>query len=201
MSKPPPTRTPEHSASDVLAPQFWTGRSERPAPGLDVACTKIAVDFQNLQRANADECIKQSLATLREATSADGAFSAFLGASGSHIESVMVAGGQFPPLHPEGLRGVTLQRLPYPAARNEHLRLSEFRDTAPPRPDPGPAADQFAQPSTLAALLRARGRRGPARAPAARPPVGGGWRAAGAPPACRGGRAAPRPGPRRPRPR
>jgi len=100
MAKPPTAGIPDHSASDVLAPQFWTGRSERPAPGLDVACTKIAVDFQNLQRANADECIKQSLAILREATSADGAFSAFLGASGSHIESVMVAGGQGRGCHP-----------------------------------------------------------------------------------------------------
>jgi PAS domain S-box-containing protein len=118
-----------------------------------VACTKIAVDFQNLQRANADECIKQSLAILREATSADGAFSAFLGASGSHIESVMVAGGQFAQLHPEGLRGVTLERLPYLAARTEHLRLSEFRDTAAPRPDQGPDANLFAELSIGAALL------------------------------------------------
>src|SRR5258708_30818712 len=137
MSKPPPTRTPEHSASDVLAPQFWTGRSERPAPGLDVACTKIAVDFQNLQRTNADECIKQSLATLREATSADGAFSAFLGATGSHIESVMVAGGQFAPPPPGGLRGGALQRPPHPARRAAPLRLSEFLHTAPPPPHPG----------------------------------------------------------------
>src|SRR5258708_573397 len=153
MSKPPPTGTREHSASDVLAPQFWTGRTERPAPGLDVACTKIAVDFQNLQRSNADECIKQSLAILREATSADGAFSAFLGASGSHIESVMVAGGQFAQLHPEGLRGVTLQRLPYLAGRTEHLRLSEFRDTAAPRLDQVADANLLAELSIGAALL------------------------------------------------
>src|SRR5258706_4068004 len=153
MSKPPPTRNHEHSASDVLAPQFWTGRSERPAPGLDVACTKIAVDFQNLQRTNADECIKQSLATLREATSADGAFSAFLGASGSHIESVMVAGGQFAQLHPEGLRGMTLERLPYPGARTQHLPVSAIPDTAAPRPDQAADANQPADLSIGAALL------------------------------------------------
>src|SRR5258708_29931174 len=126
MSKPPPTGTREHSASDVLAPQFWTGRTERPAPGLDVACTKIAVDFQNLQRSNADECIKQSLAILREATSADGAFSAFLGASGSHIESVMVAGRPVAPLHPGGLPRGTLQPPPYLAGPAGHLPPSEF---------------------------------------------------------------------------
>ena len=48
MSKPPGTIT-DLSASDVLAPQFWTGKTERAAPGIDVACTKIAVDLQNLQ--------------------------------------------------------------------------------------------------------------------------------------------------------
>jgi diguanylate cyclase (GGDEF)-like protein/PAS domain S-box-containing protein len=131
MSKPPPL-SGEHTASDVLAPQFWTGRVDRPAPGLDVACTKIAVDFQNLRRATADESIRQCLAILREATSADGAFSAFFDATGTHVESVMVAGGSFAQVHPEALRGVTLDRLPYIAARNEHLRLSEFRDTATP---------------------------------------------------------------------
>ena len=51
MSKLPPPASGDYTASDVLAPQFWTGRAERPPPGLDVACTKIAVDFQNLQRA------------------------------------------------------------------------------------------------------------------------------------------------------
>ena len=93
MSKLPQAASGDYTASDVLAPQFWTGRAERPPPGLDVACTKIAVDFQNLQRASADESIRRSLTILREATSADAAFSAFFDATGSHIESVMVAGG------------------------------------------------------------------------------------------------------------
>ena len=83
MSKPPMAFVGDHTASDVLAPQFWTGRPERVLPGLDVACTKIAVDFQNLQRHNADECIRQSLTLLRESTAADGAFSAFFDASGT----------------------------------------------------------------------------------------------------------------------
>jgi len=153
MSKPPPSSSSEHTASDVLAPQFWTGRPERPAPGLDVACTKVAVDFQNLQRSNADECIRQCLAILREATSADGAYSAFLDVTGTHIESVMVAGGSFAQVHPEALRGVTLERLPYIAARTEHLRLSEFRDTASPRRDQHTDAGLFAELSIGSMLL------------------------------------------------
>ncbi len=153
MTKPPPAPGSDYSASDVLAPQFWTGRSERPLPGLDVACTKIAVDFQNLQRATADEAIRQGLATLRETTSADGAFSAFFDATGNHVESVMVAGGSFAQLHPEALRGVTLARLPYIAGRSEHLRMSEFRDTAAPRRDQAADAGLLAELSIGAALL------------------------------------------------
>jgi diguanylate cyclase (GGDEF)-like protein/PAS domain S-box-containing protein len=153
MTNPPPAPGSDYSASDVLAPQFWTGRSERPLPGLDVACTKIAVDFQNLQRATADEAIRQGLATLRETTSADGAFSAFFDATGNHVESVMVAGGSFAQLHPEALRGVTLARLPYIAGRTEHLRMSEFRDTAAPRREQAADAGLLAELSIGAALL------------------------------------------------
>jgi diguanylate cyclase (GGDEF)-like protein/PAS domain S-box-containing protein len=154
MSKPPPlASSPDHTASDVLAPQFWTGRAERPAPGLDVACTKIAVDFQNLQRSTADDCIRQGLAILRDASSADGAFSVFFDVTGSHIESVMFVGGPFAQVHLEALRGVPLNRLPFIAGRNEHLRLCEFRDTAAPRREQAADAGLLAELSIGAALL------------------------------------------------
>ena len=153
MSNLPPAASGDNTASDVLAPQFWTGRAERPPPGLDVACTKIAVDFQNLQRASADESIRRSLAILREAASADAAFSAFFDATGTHIESVMVAGGAFAQVHPEALRGVTLNRLPYLAARNEHLRMTEFRDTATPRREQANDAGLLSELSMGSALM------------------------------------------------
>jgi diguanylate cyclase (GGDEF)-like protein/PAS domain S-box-containing protein len=154
MSKPPSlASSPDHTASDVLAPQFWTGRAERPAPGLDVACTKVAVDFQNLQRSTADDCIRQGLAILRDASSADGAFSVFFDVTGSHIESVMFVGGPFAQVHLEALRGVPLNRLPYIAGRNEHLRLCEFRDTAAPRREQAADAGLLAELSIGAALL------------------------------------------------
>ncbi|HEV7432404.1 MAG TPA: hypothetical protein VGN77_05125, partial [Steroidobacteraceae bacterium] len=153
MNKLPPAVSGDYTASDVLAPQFWTGRAERPPPGLDVACTKIAVDFQNLQRASADESIHRSLAILREATSADSAFSAFFDATGSHIESVMIAGGAFAQVHPEALRGVTLNRLPYVSGRNDHLRMTEFRDTAAPRREQANDAGLLAELSIGAAIL------------------------------------------------
>jgi len=153
MSKLPPPAQGDYTASDVLAPQFWTGRAERAPPGVDVACTKIAVDFQNLQRATADESIRRSLTILREATSADAAFSAFFDATGSHIESIMLAGGAFAQVHPEGLRGVTLNRLPYLASRSEHLRMTEFRDTAAPKREQAQDAGLLAELSIASALL------------------------------------------------
>jgi hypothetical protein len=42
-----------------------------PAACIDLACTKIAVDFQNITAGNADAVIRQSLDILREATNTD----------------------------------------------------------------------------------------------------------------------------------
>ena len=162
MSKPPQGPPPDHTASDVLAPQFWTGaRAPRPAPGLDVACTKIAVDFQNIRRDEADRVIQQDLEVLREATSADGSFCAFYDARAAHIETVMVAGGPFAQVQTSSLRGVPLDRLPYIAGRADHLRLSEFRDTARPKPEQRIDAGLLHELSVGAALVvsfRIRGR-------------------------------------------
>jgi hypothetical protein len=133
MIKTPQAAPSDYTASDVLAPQFWTGRPERPAPGLDMACTKIAVDFQNLSRDTADECIRRSLEVLRDSASADSAFVAFYNSDVTHIESVTAAGGPFVQCHPEALRGETVDRLAWLRSRSEHLRLSELRDTATPR--------------------------------------------------------------------
>ena len=111
MSKPPGTIS-DLSASEVLAPQFWTGKTERPAPGIELACSKIAIELQNLERDTADECIRRSLESFRDAASADAAFAAVLDADGHHIESVLFARGHFAQCHPEALRGTTLQSLP-----------------------------------------------------------------------------------------
>src|SRR6185437_2996745 len=143
----------DYSASDVLAPQFWTGRTERASPGIDVACTKIAVDLQNLTRDDAEECITRCLDVLREAASADAAFVAFLNAEGTHIESVLSARGHFAQCHPEALKGAAVASLPWLAQRSEHLRLSEYRDTASPRPEQAEDASSLAELAIGAALL------------------------------------------------
>jgi diguanylate cyclase (GGDEF)-like protein/PAS domain S-box-containing protein len=153
MTKPPTSPPSDFSASDVLAPQFWTGRTERPAPGLDIACTKIAVDFQSLRRETADEVIKASLEILRESVSADATFCAFFNAGSTHIESVTSSGGPFVQCHPEALRGVTLDRLPWLQSRADHLRISEFRDTATPRREQSADAGLLAELAIGSALL------------------------------------------------
>jgi diguanylate cyclase (GGDEF)-like protein/PAS domain S-box-containing protein len=153
MTKPPTSPPSDFSASDVLAPQFWTGRTERPAPGLDIACTKIAVDFQTLRRESADDVIKSSLEILRESVSADATFCAFFNAGSTHIESVTACGGPFVQCHPEALRGVTLDRLPWLQSRADHLRISEFRDTATPRREQSADAGLLAELAIGSALL------------------------------------------------
>ena len=154
MSMPKPPGVPvDLSASDILAPQFWTGRAERPTPGIDVACTKIAVDLQNMTADGAEECVRSSLETLRDATSADAAFVVFLDAAARHIESVVCARGHFAQCHPEALRGAAIDSLPWLNARSEHLRLSEFRDTASPRREQAKDAGTLAELAIGAALL------------------------------------------------
>src|SRR5579864_2507022 len=97
----PPGSAVDPSASDILSPQFWVGKAERQAPGVDVACTKIAVDLQNMRPESADDSIRRSLETLREATSDDAAFAIFLDQNARHIESVVCARGHFAQCHPE----------------------------------------------------------------------------------------------------
>src|SRR5580658_7936496 len=159
MSKPPGP-TPEFTASDVLSPQFWTGRAERAGPGIDVGCTKIAVDLQNMTRDSADDCVRRSLETFRDSTSADAAFAIFLDSSGNHIESVLCARGHFAQCHPEALRGVAIESLPWLYSRLDHLRLSEFRDTASPRPEQSEDAGTLAELAIGSALLVAYRLRG-----------------------------------------
>jgi diguanylate cyclase (GGDEF)-like protein/PAS domain S-box-containing protein len=149
----PPGTPADFTASDVLAPQFWIGKAERPAPGIDVACTKIAVDLQNLRREAADDCIRRSLETLREATSADAAFALFFDHSAHHVESVVCARGHFAQCHPEALRGVAIESLPWLSTRLEHLKLSEFRDTASPRKEQAGDAGTLAELAIGAALM------------------------------------------------
>src|SRR5262249_24003671 len=143
MAKPPGSSM-EFSASDVLAPQFWTGKTERPTPGIDVACTKIAVDLQSLPAEGTDEYLGHILEALREATSADTAFILLFDGEVTRIETVLSARGHFAQCRPEELRTVALSSLPWLESRSEHLRLSDLRDSASARDDQSTDAGVFA---------------------------------------------------------
>ncbi|MEA3133392.1 MAG: hypothetical protein QOG17_1238 [Gammaproteobacteria bacterium] len=129
---------PRHTdltASDILSPQAWPRRGIRPAVGLDVICTKIAVDFQSMTAATAAACIFANLELLREAAHADTAFHISLDADVETFADVQVARGMLATGNPEQLRGQSLDALPWLRSRLAPLRVSELRDTAKPRSD------------------------------------------------------------------
>ena len=123
------------TASDVLSPQTWPKRGVRPVVGLDVICTKIAVDFQTMTSATAVECIFQNLELLREATRTDTAFHASFDTEATTFGEVHVARGLLATGNPEQLRGQSLDALPWLKSRLAPLRVSEFRDTTKGRAD------------------------------------------------------------------
>src|SRR5580658_3512010 len=130
---------PRHTdltASDILSPQTWPRRGGiRASVGLDVICTKIAVDFQGMTEANAADCIFANLELLRESTRADTAFHISLDAELDTFADVQVARGMLATGNPEQLRGQSLDALPWLRSRLAALRVSELRDTGKPRPD------------------------------------------------------------------
>jgi diguanylate cyclase (GGDEF)-like protein/PAS domain S-box-containing protein len=128
-------RHPDLTASDVLSPTSWPKRGVRPLVGLDVTCTKIAVDFQTMTAASARDCINTNLELLREATRVDTVFHLNLDVEGNTIAEVQVARAMLATGNPEQLKGQDLDTLPWLKSRRAALRVSEMRDTSRPRPD------------------------------------------------------------------
>ena len=143
MSSLPPDKTSEFTASDILSADAWNGRTPKPVLGLDVACTKIAVDFQNMRRPALDETIRRNLELLREAVQCDCAFAAVYDPEeAASIQDIQVARSAFAQCRPEALRGesrrqVSLAERPFgaPASLGAARHLG-----AAPRADGGGAA-------------------------------------------------------------
>jgi diguanylate cyclase (GGDEF)-like protein/PAS domain S-box-containing protein len=135
---------PDFTASDVLSSKLWQPRAEKPPLGIDLACTKIAVDFQNISAANADGVIRQSLEILREAIDTDAVFIALLDGHGERIDSLAVAKGPFAQCRPEVLKGEPLEALPWIRSRLEHVRILEIRDTVNVRAEQAADAERLA---------------------------------------------------------
>ncbi len=144
---------PEFTASDVLSTKLWQPRAERPPLGIDLACTKIAVDFQNITASNADAVIRQSLDILREATGTDAVFLALFDGRGESIDSVATAKGPFAQCRPEVLKGEPLDALPWIRSRLEHVRILEIRDTVNARAEQAGDAGRLASLDIRSLLL------------------------------------------------
>ena len=144
---------PEFTASDVLSSKLWQPRAERPPLGIDLACTKIAVDFQNITASNADAVIRQSLDILREATGTDAVFLALFDGRGESIDSIATAKGPFAQCRPEVLKGEPLDALPWIRSRLEHVRILEIRDTVNARAEQAGDAGRLASLDIRSLLL------------------------------------------------
>ena len=136
----------DFSASDVLSSDIWSGRAPPAVVGIDVACTKIAVDLQNLERATADATLQRTLQNLADLTISDCAFIAFITPENKFGE-IQVARRGLAHCQPEPLSADALADYPGLAARLNHLRLTEYRDTAHPEA-------KFAAESARFAALR-----------------------------------------------
>ncbi|MGC4027483.1 MAG: EAL domain-containing protein [Steroidobacteraceae bacterium] len=152
MSSTSPVTSPEFTASDVLLAQQWTPRGGAGLT-LDVACTKAAVDLQNLTPQAGEAVIAASIETLRDAAEAQGAFLAMFAVGTLEVESVAVArGSQGLPLL-EQFRGRILAELPFLTSRLNHLRLTEYQDTALPRREEPAEAASLARLGISSALF------------------------------------------------
>ncbi len=125
----------------------------RTAGGLDVVYTKLAVDLQNLSSASADSVIADALETLREATACDAVAVGLLNAGGMRIERVLSARSPFALCNPEVLTGLSLDELPWFAARLSHLRLHGIGSTDSPHGSQVPDAARLTAIGCGAALL------------------------------------------------
>ena len=153
MGTAPTNPVSDLTASDVLSSPSWIRRSPRPVLGLDVTCTKIAVDFQNMAETGADATIRQNLEALREATATDATFIALYDADTASIESVSVSKNLFAQCNPEVLKGEPLEGLPWLRNRLEHMRILEVRDTANARREHAAEAARLAQLNIGSLLL------------------------------------------------
>ena len=129
MSSTRPVSPVDPAATDVFAGALWDSR-RGIVLGLDVECTKAAVDLQNLVADTQDAILAAALETLRRAAGADVAFLALLDEPGERFERLTVAQAADGPFHVDELRSAELSRFPFLASRFEHLRLTEYRDTS-----------------------------------------------------------------------
>ncbi len=121
----------------TAALRLRVGRGE--GGGLDVTCTKVAVDFQRLTDDDPDAQIIDGLAALLEATDEECLCVGLLDEAGERIEQVLAARGTFSVCRPQGLEGLPCDELPWIQARLQQGSGVELLNTD--HPAPGRARD------------------------------------------------------------
>jgi diguanylate cyclase (GGDEF)-like protein/PAS domain S-box-containing protein len=158
MSSLPPQSTADAAASPRPDCDPATIRGAATL-GIDVECTQVAVDLQCLQRETAEGCIRRGLDVLAERSESDCAFAALIDAEGRFAD-IHVARRGFAASRPEELQGEALASYPWLAARLEHLRLSQLRDTAAPLDGQSAEARRLCELQLGSLLFVAFGREG-----------------------------------------
>src|SRR5215471_16000399 len=86
-------------------------------PGLDLICTKVAVDFQSISLSTAEERINAGLQSLTDACGADAVFVALLDDVSSAFDKIYVGRSTFSACNPEVLKGRELGEFPWIKSR------------------------------------------------------------------------------------
>ncbi|MBC8025850.1 MAG: PAS domain S-box protein [Steroidobacteraceae bacterium] len=150
-------QAPDHpsdlTASDVFATGVWSSRGGKQTLGVDIACTKISIDLQNLRRGTVEPVIRESLNSLRDSAGVDTAFVWMLSPEGTVIDEVYAAHGALAQCRVETWRGTALEGFPWLNGRLEHLRLSEIRDSAAPRKDQAVECHRLAEQQIGSVLM------------------------------------------------
>jgi diguanylate cyclase (GGDEF)-like protein/PAS domain S-box-containing protein len=118
----------EASQTTIDRPKRQIARNREP--GLDLTCTKVAVDFQSITLTNAEERINTGLQSLTEVCGADAVFVALFDEEAGVFEKVYSGRATFSACNPDVLKGRDLADFPWIKSRLGHLRLLEIRDTA-----------------------------------------------------------------------
>ena len=114
--------------------------------GLDLICTKVAVDFQNFTDEGFEGQLREGLQALTDTSGADAFFIALFDRGGENFQDVYAGRAMFSACNPEVLKDRSLSEFPWIKGHLDHLRLLEISDTSAPK------AGQEADAEQLAAL-------------------------------------------------
>jgi diguanylate cyclase (GGDEF)-like protein/PAS domain S-box-containing protein len=106
----------------------------RGLDGLDVVCTKVAVDFQRLPGEGFENTLISGLAALLEAIGEECLCIGLLAEDGASIEQVLAARGTFSACRPQALEQLALSELPWINTRLAQGSGVEILDTDTPAP-------------------------------------------------------------------